>query len=98
MNKAKFKELELGIRRVRSHIFSRNFIIEEALLCASKAAYCSMLLRVKESSLERFEESMDLSQITIELEGFTKYFKTIKKITPEGFFYWEKAVELHNEI
>ncbi len=98
VNKEKFKDLELGVRRVRSHIFSRNFIIEEALLCASKAAYCSMLLRVKDSSLERFEESMDLSKVTIELEGFSKYFKTIKKITPEGFFYWKKAIEMRNKL
>ena len=96
VNKDEFNELELGVRRVKSHIFSRNFIIEEALLCASKAAYCAMLLLTKDSPIERFDESMNLSKEVIELEGFAKYFKTIKKITPEGFYYWKKAVELHN--
>lgn len=98
INKDEFIALELGIRRVKSHIFSRNFIIEEALLCASKAAYCSMLLLKKDNLIERFEKSMNLSEEVIELEGFTKYFKTIKKITPEGFYYWKKAIELHNAL
>jgi len=98
VKKDEFKELELGVKRVKSHIFSRNFIIEEALLCASKAAYCSMLLIAEDNPIERYDESMNLSNEVIELEGFTKYFKTIKKITPEGFFYWKKAIELHNRI
>jgi hypothetical protein len=93
-----FKQLELGVQRVKSHIFSRNFIIEEALLCASKAAYCSMLLTHQETIIEKFDASVDLSKEEIELDGFTKYFKTIKKITPEGFFYWKKAVELKNKV
>lgn len=97
VNKDEFNELELGVRRVKSHIFSRNFIIEEALLCASKAAYCAMLLLTKDNPIDRFDESMNLSEDVIELEGFAKYFKTIKKITPEGFYYWKKAVELNNK-
>ena len=98
VNKDEFKELELGVKRVKSHIFSRNFIIEEALLCASKAAYCAMLLMTKDNPIERFDESMNLSKEVIELEGYTKYFRTIKKITPEGFYYWKKAVEMYKKL
>ena len=93
-----FRQLELGIKRVKNHIFSKNFIIEEAILCASKAAYCSMLLMKQELAIDRFDESIDLSKEVIELEGFTKYFKTMKKISPEGFFYWKKAIELQIKI
>ncbi len=64
----------------------------------SKAAYSAMLLMTKDNSIERFDESMDLSKEVVELEGYAKYFKTIKKITPEGFYYWKKAVELHNKL
>jgi hypothetical protein len=96
--KEEFKQLELGVKRVKSHIFSKNFIIEDALLCASKAAYCSMLLTQKEIAIEKFDESIDLSKEIIDIDGFTKYFKTIKKITPEGFFYWKKAIELQNKF
>lgn len=88
-----FKQLELGVKRVKSHIFSKNFIIEDALLCASKAAYCSVLLTHKDVAIEKFDASIDLSKDKIDIDGFTKYFTTIKKITPEGFFYWKKAID-----
>ena len=91
-----FKQLELGVKRVKSHIFSKNFIIEDALLCASKAAYCAVLMMRDDRVIEKFDASIDLSKDKIEIDGFTKYFNTIKKITPEGFFYWKKAVELKN--
>lgn len=89
-----FKQLELGARRIKSHIFSRNFIMEDALLCASKAAYCAMILSREKDDIEKYDESIDLSKDKIGLEGFNKYFKSIKKITPEGFYYWKKAIEL----
>ncbi|GAB6107977.1 nucleotidyl transferase AbiEii/AbiGii toxin family protein [Fusibacter bizertensis] len=91
-----FKQLELGVKRVKSHIFSKNFIIEDALLCASKAAYCAVLMMRDDRVIEKFDASIDLSKDKIEIDGFTKHFNTIKKITPEGFFYWKKAVELKN--
>ena len=91
-----FKQLELGVKRVKSHIFSKNFIIEDALLCASKAAYYTVLTMRDDRVIEKFDASINLSKDKIEIDGFTKYFNTIKKITPEGFFYWKKAVELKN--
>ena len=57
-----------------------------------------MLLMTKDNPIERFDESMNLSKEVIELEGYTKYFKTIKKITPEGFYYWKKAVEMYKKL
>lgn len=92
-----FKQLELGTKRVKSHIFSQNFIIENAVFCASKAAYVAMLMLRQKELVEKFDVSMDLTEDKIEIEGLSKYFKSIKKITPEGFFYWKKAVELSSE-
>lgn len=96
-NNEEFKQLELGTKRVKSHIFSRSFIIEDAVFCASRAAYVAMLLLRQRETVERFDNSIDLSKEKIEVEGLSKYFKSIKKITPEGYFYWKKAVELSVE-
>lgn len=96
--KEEFTQLEKGMKRIKSHIFSQKFNIEDAVLCSSKAAYCSMLLAHSTSDIERFDKAVDLRNEAIELDGFTKYFKSLKKITPEGYFYWMKAVELRKRI
>ena len=93
--KEEFKQLELGVRRIKSHIFSRNFIIEDAVLSASKAAYIAMLLIRDKDEVDKFDASIDLRNQKIIIEGYSKYFKSIKKITPEGFYYWKNAVELN---
>jgi hypothetical protein len=85
---------------LRTNFITTNydFIIEDAVLSASKAAYIAMLLIRDENEVKKFDDSIDLRSQEVVVDGYSKYFKSIKKITPEGFYYWKNAVELNENI
>jgi hypothetical protein len=87
-----FEELQTGINRLSSFIMQR-YKIEDAILSSAKAAYLAQLLRSDKNEIERFDESMNLSDVTITGAPLNKLNK-VKKIQPEGFFYWYKTSEL----
>lgn len=87
-----FEELQAGINRLSSFILKR-YKINDAILSSAKAAYLSQLLRSKNGEIERFDETIDLSETTITDTPLNKLNK-VKKVQPEGFFYWHKAIEL----
>ena len=89
-------QLESGIKSIKGFIFSRNFIVEEAVLCAAKVAYVSLLVKYNKSTVEYFDSRMDMRNINIENPIYKKGFKTIKKFSPEAY-YWYKAIELYNK-
>lgn len=95
-SKDNFKELEKGVKTIKSFIFSKNFIIEDAVLCASKAAYLASLLNNDISKIERFDKSIDMSEIIIEHQPYRKCFKKIKNFNEEAYYYLYKAIEIQN--
>lgn len=93
IEKETFLQLEDGVRRIKAHIINRNYIVEEAVISASKAAYLVSLLKLNITEFERFDSSKPLP----ELSG-TPLFKKmakIKKFSPEAFYYFSKAQELN---
>lgn len=64
-------------------------------MCASKAAYLSLLLKYGISDIEKFDPKIDLREFVIEHPDFRK-FKSIMKFDPEAYFYWYKSIELLN--
>lgn len=86
-----FDELQEGINRISSYILSR-YTINEAILDSAKAVYLAQLLRKDEENLERFD-GQDLSDMLIKEAPLNKLNK-VKKIQPEGFYYWYKTIEL----
>lgn len=93
-----FTKLESGIKRIKSYIFSGNFNIEEAVLCSSKAAYLSLLIKNNINSIEFFNPKLDLTDLVITHQEYKKNFKTIKKISIEAYYYWYKAIELYQIV
>ncbi|MCQ9210848.1 nucleotidyl transferase AbiEii/AbiGii toxin family protein [Granulicatella seriolae] len=88
-----FLRLEDGVRRVKSHIINRNYIVEEAVLSASKAAYLVSLLKADKKIIERFDSTQPLPEL-VGKPLFKKMVK-IKKFSPEAFYYFAKAQELN---
>jgi len=86
-----FDELQAGINRISSYILSR-YTINEAILDSAKAVYLAQLLRKEKENLERFD-GQDLSDMLIKGAPLNKLNK-VKKIQPEGFYYWFKTIEL----
>lgn len=88
-----FKQLQLGISNFVNYTISK-FNIEEAITAAAKAAYLAEVLKNdKLSSLEKFENPLQIKDWLIENQEFNKLNK-LKKSNPEAFFYWYKTVSM----
>lgn len=91
--KGDFKQLQLGIRRISSFIFSENYHIEKSIVHASKAAYIATLIKLNADTIEKFNNSLEMKDWTIK-EPLNNKLNKLKKSNPEAFFYWYKIVEL----
>lgn len=87
-----FSELLDGIKRIGGFLFSGNFTIDKAILCASKATLLAAYLLMKENTLTRFDTSMDISKWAIQNPEYTKINK-LKKTSPEAFYYFYCALD-----
>ena len=90
-----FKLLQNGIKRIQSFIHSERYIIDTAIINASKATYLSTLIANKLTEVEHFNKDkiVDLQDKTIENPLPTKLNK-LKKNNTEAFFYWWKVFEI----
>ena len=91
--KGDFDLLQSGINRIRQFIFSENYHLDKAIISASKAAYLSKLIKYDEIIIDKFINSEQLNDLTIE-EPFNTKLNKLKKSNPEAFFYWYKVYEL----
>lgn len=91
--KGDFEQLQLGIRRISSFIFSENYHIEKAIVHASKAAYLATLIKYKAVSLRKFGDPLEMKEWLID-EPLNNKLNKLKKSNPEAFFYWYKIFEL----
>ncbi len=94
--KGKFEELQNGIQRVSSFIFSESYHIEKAIAHASKAAYISALIRHNAQKIEKFVNPLQIKDWQIGNPLNNKLNK-LKKSNPEAFFYWYKIYEFENQ-
>ena len=91
--KGDFTALQKGISQIRAFIFSETYQIEKAIAHASKSAYLSKLIELKENKLERFENALQVKDWTIE-QPFCTRLNKLKKSNPQAFFYWYKTYQL----
>lgn len=96
VNTEEFKYLQLGISNFTNFTIAR-FNIDEAITAASKTAYFSEILKNEEiSSLEEFDNPLQVKDWLIKDQQFNKLNK-LKKSNPEAFFYWYKTVSIFVE-
>jgi predicted nucleotidyltransferase component of viral defense system len=91
--KGDFEQLQLGIRRISSFIFSENYHIEKVIIHASKAAYLSSLIKYDAVVIEKFGNPLEMKDWLID-EPLNNKLNKLKKSNPEAFFYWYKIFEL----
>ncbi|HBH11594.1 MAG TPA: hypothetical protein DDX29_00495 [Clostridiales bacterium] len=87
----KFFELSDGIKRVGVFIFSGNFTIDKAILCASKAANLAAHLLKQEKEFRRFDTNLEISDWSIQNIKYNK-INRLKKTNPEAFYYLYSAL------
>ena len=91
--KGDFEQLQLGIRRIGSFIFSESYHIEKAIIHASKAAYLATLIKYDAGKIEKYSNPFELKDWSIS-EPLNNKLNKLKKSNPEAFFYWYKIFEL----
>ena len=95
LNETNFKDLEDGVKKIKSYIFSGNFIIENAIECSGKVAYLASAIKNNISALELHNENIDITKLTFSSPVYSKKFKGIKKFSSSGYYYLYKALELN---
>ena len=93
--KGNFDELQNGIQRIGSFIFSENYHIEKAITHASKAAYLATLIKRECSFIQKFESPVQIKDWTIG-ESLNNKLNKLKKSNPEAFFYWYQIYFIYN--
>lgn len=88
-----FKQLQLGVNRIKNYILSKNYILESAVNSASKAAYLSLLIKHNITEVKRYKEGIDLRALVIDHPDYLK-FKTIMKFNSEAYFYWYQCINI----
>jgi len=90
-----FKLLQDGIKRIQSFIHSERYVLDTAIINASKTAYLSTLIANNLTEVEHFDKNniQKLQDATIENSLPTKLNK-LKKSNIEAFYYWWKVFEI----
>lgn len=91
--KGNFEELQKGLQRISSFIFSESYHIEKAIAHASKAAYIAALIQHNAKTIDKFGNSLQLKDWHVG-EPMNNKLNKLKKSNPEAFFYWYKIYEL----
>ena len=90
---AEYAELLDGFKKLAAFVYSGFFSLDSAILCASKAAYLSALIASQKDSIQRFENSQEISSWSIVSSDYSKLNK-LKKTSPEAFYYFYLALDL----
>ena len=88
-----FKDLQNGITRIKSYIFSSKYQLENIIISASKAAYLAALLKTGNNTIDRYVSDNQYTNFDIKDTEYNKLNK-LKKNIAEAFFYWCKALDL----
>ncbi|MFN8369576.1 MAG: nucleotidyl transferase AbiEii/AbiGii toxin family protein [Bacteriovoracaceae bacterium] len=83
--------LNSGTSKLKGYVFE-SFGQVEVHICAAKSAYLSQLLKQQVFTVEKFT-NQDMKNIVIQNSSYTR-LNIIKRISPEAFYYWMKAVNL----
>ena len=87
-----FSELLDGIKRVGGFLYSGNFTIDKAILCASKATILAAYLIKNEKNIRKLASRTDISELLIQNHSYQKINK-LKKTNPEAFYYCYHALD-----
>jgi len=88
-----FGEIQQGINRIKSFIYSSKYLIEDVIVSAAKAAYLSALLKNQAKMPERYTSESQIEDFDIKNVQYNKFNK-LKRNLGEAYFYWYKAFEL----
>lgn len=86
-----FTDIQQGINRIKSYIFSEKYLIENVIVSASKVAYLACLIKSDNNQIDRIISKESIRDVIITNPAWNKLNK-LKSGSPEAFWYWQKSV------
>lgn len=88
------EQLQSGIRKLKSYVFSENYTPTNAFTHAARTAnLAATVVFSGEDKILHFDGPDDVKPLLIEEHEFSKLNK-LKKINPEAMFYWYHTLEI----
>lgn len=92
LGRGKTKELQDGIKKLKSYVFSEVYTPTSATTHAARAAYlATAVLNNDESGIMRFDNPQSVRDMTISNHAYSKLNK-LKKRNPEAMYYWYHVI------
>ena len=83
-----FELLKEGVDKLKSHIYSGRYTLDNAITDAAKAAYLATLIEKGASQIERYSGNIsELKDMSIQ-SSLSKNLSKIRRGNPEAYFYW----------
>lgn len=92
-----YKQLQTGMKRIKSFIHSEKYNIDSAIANASKAAYLSVLIANGITVAAHFDpQNIESLRDAVITEPMHTKLNKLKKTNVEAFFYWNEINKLQN--
>lgn len=88
-----FELLKEGVDKLKSHIYSGRYTLDNAVSDAAKAAYLATLIEHDASVIERYSGNPSELKDKV-LPSVSKELAKLRRGNPEAYFYWIKTSEL----
>lgn len=93
-----FDALQRGIQRIKSFMFNNNYLIEDAIRDAARAAYVATLLETGQTDVEKYDGNpASIASLDI-APSLTSRLNRLKRTSPEAYYYWAKTSHLLQRI
>jgi len=95
-NMEQYVELITGAKKMGPYVLGQNFTVDTAIQCASKTAYLAMILLCDSHSFDKYSEE-EVKNLKITNPEYNRLNK-LRKADLVGYYYWCKALELHDKV
>lgn len=91
---ADFQKLQQGIMKLKSFMYQRSYMIQDAVADAARIAYLATCMEKRHYAVEKFSNE-SLSHIDLLIKPtLPRTLARLKSSSPEAYFYWAKTSEL----
>lgn len=88
-----FREINNGLKRIKSYMYQSNYYIESAIIDSSRAAYLASCFEKGITSIDKYEKTTLIKDLTINDCLPIQLFK-LRASSPESYYYWAKTGEI----
>lgn len=92
IDKDTFRTMQLGVGQLSGFIYGEKFREPQAQIAVAKASYIVKKIERNQTSIDRFDKTVDMSSWTITDHSYSA-LNRLKKHNLEAFHYWYKTLE-----